>query len=76
MGVSVAKVAKAFWKERSANWKPRTERDYKICHDHLLEFLKEDTDIKTITYDHGRDYKDFATQAKGSIREASQSVSY
>jgi len=58
------KVADAFWKENSPNWKPRTVTEYRTCHNRLLEFLGQDRKIHSVDYQTGRDYKKLLADTK------------
>ncbi|MFO7738928.1 MAG: hypothetical protein R6V46_10670 [Desulfatiglandaceae bacterium] len=53
----IEKVMESFWQEREPNWKKRTAVDYRTCRDHLVGFLGSDTQIHTVSYQQGRDYK-------------------
>jgi hypothetical protein len=52
---TVQNVFDAYWKESSPNWKPRSETQYRTCHNRLLEFLGRDRMIHSIDYQTGRD---------------------
>ncbi len=61
---TLQRVFEAFWKEKEPGWKDRTVTEYTTCRNHLLSFLGPDTQIHTIDYQKGRDYKNLLMETR------------
>jgi hypothetical protein len=61
---TLQRVFEAFWKEKRPGWKDRTVTEYTTCRNHLLSFLGPDTQIHTIDYQKGRDYKNLLMETR------------
>jgi integrase len=61
---TLQRVFEAFWKEKEPGWKDRTVTEYTTCRNHLLSFLGPDTQIHTVDYQKGRDYKNLLMETR------------
>jgi len=70
--ITLANLTKEYWNEQSPNWKPRTITEHKIFNGSLIEFIGSETQVATISYQTGRDYK---TQLKTKQGRAGKLIS-
>jgi len=57
---TLSQAAKDYWDECSYNWKARTETDYRIVLDHIVDTFGEKTQLHTIDYNTVKEFRDAA----------------
>jgi len=57
-------ASKDFWDEYSKNWKARSKIDYRIALDHIVDTLGAETQVHTIDYNTGKEFRDGLSDGK------------
>jgi integrase len=62
--VTIGQAARAYWKERSENWKPRSKRTYQAAFNYFIEYFGDDTPVDQIDFYRMKDFRDSLRDTK------------